>query len=66
VVLRRGVEQLRVALTAARGRERRSLTVKRLEKMLLGREERLKKQTDAIKDPGISFEETGIDYLRLI
>ena len=61
--LRREVEQLRVALTAARGREGRSLTVKRLEKMLLAREERLKKQTDAIKDVGISFEETGIDYV---
>jgi N12 class adenine-specific DNA methylase len=61
--LRREVEQLRAALTAARGREGRSLTVKRLEKMLLAREERLKKQTDAIKDVGISFEETGIDYV---
>ena len=61
--LRREVEQLRVALTVARGRERRSMTVKRLEKMLLAREERLKKQTDAIKDVGISFEETGIDYV---
>ena len=30
---------------------------------MLAREEQLKKQTDAIKDVGISFEETGIDYV---
>ena len=39
------------------------LTVKRLEGALARAEERLKKLTDGIKDPGITFEETGIDYL---
>jgi N12 class adenine-specific DNA methylase len=57
------VEKLREALTGARGREHGSLTVKRLEKMVVAREEKLKKQADTIKDVGISFEETGIDYL---
>ena len=57
------VDKLRVALTGAKGREGGSLTVKRLEKMVLAREESLKKKADAIKDHGISFEETGIDYV---
>jgi len=39
------------------------LTVKRLEGALARAEERLKKLTDGVKDPGITFEETGIDYL---
>ena len=41
----------------------RGLTVKRLEGALARAEERLKKLTDGAKDPGITFEETGIDYL---
>ncbi|MGO9959168.1 MAG: helicase-related protein, partial [Solirubrobacteraceae bacterium] len=61
--LRREVEQLRAALGGARDREGGSLTVKRLERMVLAREEKLKKQIDAIKDVGISFESTGIDYV---
>ncbi|MGH2907704.1 MAG: helicase-related protein, partial [Solirubrobacteraceae bacterium] len=61
--LEREVSELRDALTAARRREGGSLTIKRLERMVLAREERLKKQTDAVKDVGISFEETGIDYV---
>lgn len=39
------------------------LTVKRLEGALARAEERLKKLTDGAKGPGITFEETGIDYL---
>ena len=39
------------------------LTVKRMEGTLARAEERLKKLTDGAKDPGISFEQTGIDYL---
>jgi len=39
------------------------LTVKRLEAALARAEERLKKLTDTVKDPGISFEQTGVDYL---
>ena len=39
------------------------LTVKRLEGALLRAEERLKAKLDSVKDPGITFEATGIDYL---
>ena len=39
------------------------LTVKRLEATLQRTEERLKAKLDSIKDPGITFEATGIDYL---
>ena len=41
----------------------RGLTVKRLEGALARAEERLKALTDSAKDPGITFEETGIDYV---
>ena len=61
--LTRELEQLRAAYDTARGRDGGSLTVKRLERMVASREEKLKKQTDAIKDAGITFEETGIDYV---
>ena len=48
-----------------RGRPRQGdgLTVKRLEGALLRAEERLKAKLDSAKDPGITFEATGIDYL---
>ena len=39
------------------------LTVKRLEAALLRAEERLKAKLDSAKDPGVTFEATGIDYL---
>ena len=39
------------------------LTVKRLERELLNAEERLKKLLDGAKDPGVTFEQTGIDYV---
>ena len=39
------------------------LTVKRLEGALMRAEERLKAKLDSAKDPGITFEATGIDYL---
>jgi hypothetical protein len=41
----------------------RGLTVKRLEGALARAEERIKTLTDSVKDPGITFEQTGIDYL---
>jgi N12 class adenine-specific DNA methylase len=44
-------------------KEGRGLTVKRLEGSLARADERLKKLTDTAKDPGITFEQTGIDYL---
>ena len=39
--------------------------MKRVEKMVLSREQDLARQLDGEKDPGISFEETGIDYLAI-
>ena len=39
------------------------LTVKRLEAALLRAEERLKAKLDSAKDPGVTFEATGIDYV---
>jgi N12 class adenine-specific DNA methylase/SAM-dependent methyltransferase len=38
-------------------------SLKRLERMKLQAEERLKEKLDGAKDPGISFEQIGIDYL---
>jgi N12 class adenine-specific DNA methylase len=39
------------------------MSVKRLQGALLRAEERIKKKLDSSKDPGITFEATGIDYL---
>jgi hypothetical protein len=52
---------MREWLTAAKQGDR--LTVKRLEGALLRAEERLRAKLDSAKDPGITFEATGIDYL---
>jgi N12 class adenine-specific DNA methylase len=41
------------------------LTIKRLEGALLRAGERLKAKLDSAKDPGITFEATGIDYLAI-
>ena len=46
-----------------KSKEGDGLTVKRLEGALLRAEERLKAKLDSVKDPGITFEATGIDYL---
>jgi N12 class adenine-specific DNA methylase/SAM-dependent methyltransferase len=59
--LDRELAQLRQWIQAARGGDRR--TVKKLEKTLLRAEERIKAKLDSAKDPGITFEATGIDYL---
>jgi N12 class adenine-specific DNA methylase/SAM-dependent methyltransferase len=40
-----------------------STSVKKLEGMLLRAQERIKAKLDSAKDPGISFEATGVDYL---
>ena len=56
--------KLRAMLDSARAAEGGSLTVKRLEKMvLLARSSSSRSSLDASKDAGISFEETGIDYV---
>jgi N12 class adenine-specific DNA methylase len=55
------VERTRKWIEAAKSGD--GLTVKRLEAALLRAEERLKAKLDSAKDPGITFEATGIDYL---
>ncbi|ACL42491.1 helicase domain protein (plasmid) [Pseudarthrobacter chlorophenolicus A6] len=62
------VAQARAELEAVKdtsrdGGQNNSSIIKRLEKAVMGREERLKAKLDTPADPGISFEETGIDYL---
>jgi N12 class adenine-specific DNA methylase len=57
----RELAQMRAWIESAKHGER--LTVKRLEGALLRAEERLKAKLDSAKDPGITFEATGIDYL---
>ncbi|MCD5342782.1 helicase [Arthrobacter sp. AK04] len=62
------VMQMRAELEAVKSSEQdngraNSSIIKRLEKALLAQEETLKAKLDAPADPGISFEETGIDYL---
>jgi N12 class adenine-specific DNA methylase/SAM-dependent methyltransferase len=53
--------QLRMWLAASKSE--RGLSVKRLEGTLARAEERLKKLRDVERDPAITFEATGIDYL---
>ena len=55
------VDQLRAMLEANNGENR--LTVKRIQAAIVRAEERLKKILDGQKDPGIVFEELGVDYL---
>jgi N12 class adenine-specific DNA methylase len=53
----------REALTRLLGTPEAGLTIKRLEKHLLAQQEKLKAKLDTITDPGVTFEQTGIDYL---
>jgi N12 class adenine-specific DNA methylase/SAM-dependent methyltransferase len=55
------LDRMREFITASKAGD--GLTVKRLEGALLRAEERLKRKLDSAKDPGITFEATGIDYL---
>jgi N12 class adenine-specific DNA methylase len=59
--LERELGQIRDWIKAAKSGG--GLTVKRLEATLLRAEERLRAKLDSAKDPGITFEATGIDYL---
>ena len=59
--LDRELAQMRTWIESAKRGE--GLTVKRLEAALLRAEERLRAKLDSAKDPGITFEATGIDYL---
>ncbi|TFH68133.1 helicase-related protein [Cellulomonas sp. HD19AZ1] len=51
------------AMLARLADERGSGTVKRLEKAVAAVEERVRAKLDSPQDPGITFEETGIDYV---
>src|ERR1017187_10825794 len=48
-----------------RSRNGSALSVKRLERALLQAEERIKRKLDSAKDPGVTWEQTGIDYLEI-
>jgi N12 class adenine-specific DNA methylase len=57
------VQPHREALARMVGDPGSAMTVKRLEKQLLAREERMKAKLERETDPGVLFEMTGIDYL---
>ena len=59
--LDRQLAQVRAWIETAKGGH--GLTVKRLESALLRAEQRLTAKLDSAKDPGITFEATGVDYL---
>ncbi|WP_387744745.1 hypothetical protein [Kocuria nitroreducens] len=40
-----------------------TMSIKRMEARIQAREEKLKEKADRATDPGITFEQTGIDYL---
>ena len=55
------VERVRAVLKEATGENR--MSVKRIERKLLTLENKAKARTDLKRDQGVSFEDTGIDYL---
>lgn len=55
------VDELRTALESAK--DEGMMSVKRIERAVLSAEQQHKKLLDKPRDPGISFESTGIDYL---
>jgi N12 class adenine-specific DNA methylase len=59
--LDRELGQMRLWIASAKHGE--GLSVKRLEGALLRAEERLRAKLDSAKDPGITFEATGVDYV---
>ena len=59
----RSLDELRTQLDNARAAGTKTLTVKTLQKAVARGEERLKANLDTTRDSGISFEQTGIDYL---
>ena len=58
---REQITELRTMLDSAKGGK--GLTVKRLEKAVMRREEQLRRKLDSPKDTVVSFEQSGIDYL---
>lgn len=59
--IRGQVEQVKAVLDDAKAGEK--LSVKRIQRRLLQMEEKLKTRIDAARDDGVSFEDTGIDYV---
>jgi N12 class adenine-specific DNA methylase len=59
--LERQTDFMRAALAAAAGEDR--MSVKRIQKRLLQLENKQKELLDQPRDPGITFEATGVDYL---
>jgi len=57
----KSVSELRTALANADPSER--ISVKRLERAVLNAENKMEKTLDMPRDPGVTFEKTGIDYL---
>lgn len=57
----RQVEQVRQVLNNAEGEDR--MSVKRIQRKLLQLENKLKQRADTSRDVGVSFEDTGIDYV---
>lgn len=58
------VASIRAALEQAKGSpSAHEPTVKKLETMVATKEEQLKKRVDVERDPGITFEALGVDYL---
>lgn len=57
------LSQMRASITDARAKEGSDLSVKEMEKKAERLSENLKKTLDRPSDPGISFEDTGIDYV---
>jgi hypothetical protein len=60
--LSREVAEIDAQLQRARDESQR-LTLKQLERMKLQAQERITRKLDGVKDPGITFEQTGIDYV---
>lgn len=61
--IERRVADLREALQRAKDAGMSSLTTKQLEKAVVRREEQLKARLDKPRGRGLTFEQTGIDYL---
>lgn len=60
--LKREVEQIGAMLAKVESSDSR-FSVKKLERQVLQAEERLKEKLDGVKDPGITFEQLGVDYI---
>jgi N12 class adenine-specific DNA methylase len=60
--LRREIETLEAQIENIKGRDN-PISLKRMQRMLWQAEERIEKKLSARRDPGLTFEATGIDYV---